>query len=78
MTSDPVTVTPQMPAYRAAEILATYKFGALPVVEGDQLVGIITVTDILQRFVSDQRRYAGTTEGVIEGDEPRQRKIEDG
>ena len=50
MTADPITVTPDTPAYRAAEILSLYKFGALPVVEEDTLVGIITVTDYLTYF----------------------------
>ena len=54
MTTDPITVMPDTPAYRAAEILAVYKFGALPVVEEDTLVGIITVTDYLNYF-SNQR-----------------------
>jgi len=48
MTPNPVTVTPHTPAHRAAEMLGIYKFGALPVVEGDTLVGIITVTDFLE------------------------------
>jgi acetoin utilization protein AcuB len=47
MTPDPITVAPDTPAYRAAEMLSTYKFGALPVVDGDLVVGIITVTDFL-------------------------------
>lgn len=47
MTSNLITVTPDTPAYKAAEMLSIYKFGALPVVEGDALVGIITVTDFL-------------------------------
>lgn len=42
-----ITVTPDTPAYKAAEMLSIYKFGALPVVEDDLLVGIITVTDFL-------------------------------
>lgn len=50
MTTDPVTVTPVTPAYQAAEMLSMYKFGALPVVEDDSLVGIITVTDFLNYF----------------------------
>jgi CBS domain-containing protein len=32
-------------------MLAVYKFGALPVVEQEKLVGIITVTDILKAFI---------------------------
>jgi acetoin utilization protein AcuB len=50
MTSDPVIVSPDMPAYQAAEMLSMYKFGALPVVEDETLVGIITVTDFLDYF----------------------------
>ena len=54
MTPDPITVSSAMPAYRAAEMLSAYKFGALPVVDSGELVGIITVTDFLDRFASQQ------------------------
>jgi acetoin utilization protein AcuB len=54
MTPDPITVTPDTPAYRAAEMLSAYKFGALPVVDEGNLVGIITVTDYLDRFAAGQ------------------------
>lgn len=54
MTPNPITINPDTPAYRAAEKLSTYKLGALPVVDKDQLVGIITVTDFLDRFASEQ------------------------
>lgn len=55
MTTDPLTVTPDTPAFRAAEMLSTYKFGALPVVDGEALVGIITVTDFLDEFVQEHK-----------------------
>lgn len=55
MTPNPISVTPDTPAYRAAEILSMYKFGALPVVDGDTLVGIITVTDYLRYFSTNHR-----------------------
>jgi acetoin utilization protein AcuB len=48
MTPNPITVAPNTPAYRAAEMLSIYKFGALPVLENDTVVGIITVTDFLE------------------------------
>lgn len=54
MTPDPITINSDAPAYRAAEILSTYKFGALPVVDNGELVGIITVTDFLDRFTVQQ------------------------
>jgi acetoin utilization protein AcuB len=48
MTPNPITVSPQTPLSHAAEILSIYKFGALPVVEEETLVGIISVTDFLK------------------------------
>ncbi|RMD48514.1 MAG: CBS domain-containing protein [Candidatus Thermofonsia bacterium] len=54
MTPNPITVTPDTPAYRAAEMLSIYKFGALPVLENDELVGIVTVTDYLDYFTSQE------------------------
>lgn len=52
MTPNPMTVSPDTPAYRAANMLSIYKFGALPVVDDDTLVGIITVTDFLDYFAA--------------------------
>lgn len=54
MTPNPITVTSDTPAYRVAEMLSTYKFGALPVVDDRVLVGIITVTDFLDYVAVDQ------------------------
>jgi acetoin utilization protein AcuB len=61
MTPNPMTVSPETPAYRAAGMLSIYKFGALPVVDDDVLVGIVTVTDFLDFFAAEQR------ENVVEG-----------
>ncbi len=47
MTRDPVTTTPGTPVLDAVAILHHRKFGCLPVVEGERLAGIITVTDML-------------------------------
>lgn len=55
MTPDPITISPDSPAYRAAEMLSSYKFGALPVVDGEELVGIISVSDILDAFALGER-----------------------
>ena len=52
MTAGPVTVTPHTPLYRAAQILNAYKFSALPVVQGDKLVGIITTRHFLSYFAN--------------------------
>jgi acetoin utilization protein AcuB len=59
MTPNPLTVTPDTPAYRAAEMLSAYKFGALPVVENGELVGIISVTDFLDHFAAARPQVVG-------------------
>jgi len=51
MTHDPVTVTPQTPIAKAAELLFQANIGCLPVVENGQLVGIVTETDFLGLLV---------------------------
>lgn len=58
MTADPITVSPETPAYQAAEMLSAYKFGALPVVDGGVLVGIISVTDFLDYFADSKPALA--------------------
>lgn len=50
MTVNPRSVHPETPIHKVAEILSMYKFGALPVVKNDELVGIITVTDLLNQM----------------------------
>ena len=56
MTPGPITVNPDTPAYRAAEMLSIYKFGCLPVVEGDTLVGIVTVTDFFDYLATSKEK----------------------
>ncbi|PIU32694.1 MAG: acetoin utilization protein AcuB [Syntrophobacteraceae bacterium CG07_land_8_20_14_0_80_61_8] len=47
MTRELITATPDMTVERAARILRDNKIGALPVLERDKLVGIITTTDLM-------------------------------
>jgi acetoin utilization protein AcuB len=51
MTKDVITVTSDIALEEAARIMADTKIGGLPVVEGGQLVGIITETDIFKVFL---------------------------
>jgi len=50
MTREPMTVTPESGLKAAVKIFIDRKVGALPVVSGSQLVGIITEIDLLRLF----------------------------
>ncbi len=51
MTKDVVTIQEDTPIEDAAKIMVDNKIGALPVMKGDELVGIITETDIFKVFL---------------------------
>ena len=48
MVENPLTVTPSTSSLEAIEIMRSNRVGCLPVVEGDQLVGIVTSYDFLE------------------------------
>ena len=48
MTSDPVTAEPDMRADEAAEIMMSQGFRHLPVVEGNSVMGIVSLRDLLR------------------------------
>src|SRR5438046_3533272 len=50
MTKGLVTVSPRRDTREAALLMLDHKIGALPVVDGGQLVGIITETDLLRAY----------------------------
>jgi len=52
MRSDPVTCTPDTDIADAVRIFVERKLGAIPVVDGGELVAILTQIDILRAFLS--------------------------
>lgn len=48
MNTDVATTTPETPAVDAAKRLLAQRYGCLPVVENERLVGIITESDFLK------------------------------
>lgn len=48
MTADPVTAAPDMEVDEAAEIMMSQGFRHLPVVEGHDLLGIVSLRDLLR------------------------------
>jgi CBS domain-containing protein len=53
MAKNLVTITPETTIKETAEILSKKEFHALPVCEGDLLVGIVTTTDLI-KYLIDQ------------------------
>ncbi len=54
MSEQIVTVTPRTSIAEAARLLRDLKIGGLPVLEGNELVGVITTTDILGALAEHQ------------------------
>jgi len=50
MTSSVITVDPNRDVADAARIMLDHKIGALPVVDGGTIIGILTETDIVRAF----------------------------
>ena len=51
MSRDVLTISEDMPIEEGARIMADNKIGGLPVMRGDQVVGIITETDLFKIFL---------------------------
>jgi acetoin utilization protein AcuB len=68
MTKKVITVGQDTNLLEAARLLLTHKIGCLPVVDGDELVGIITEGDMLRALVEMVERATGgpTTEFMVE------------
>lgn len=56
MTPEPTTIAPDANASAAARLMLDRKVRALPVVEGERVVGVISASDILDEYVAAARR----------------------
>jgi CBS domain-containing protein len=59
MTERPRAVTPQTPLSEVAELMDTDDVGAVPVVDGDRLVGIVTDRGIVVRAIAKGKSPLG-------------------
>ena len=50
MTEHVITISPDASVKEAARVMIDKKIGCLPVVDGENLVGLLTETDILRYF----------------------------
>lgn len=60
MVTELETVEPETPLAEAASTLFENKIGCLPVVEGNRLVGILTESDFVRRFVEESAKTSGS------------------
>lgn len=71
MTKDVITITEDTPIEEAARIMADHKIGGLPVVRGEEVVGIITETNLFKAFLELLgARYPGLRVSVLVEDTP--------
>ena len=59
MTQRPRAVTPQTPLTEVAKVMEAEDVGAVPLVDGDRLVGIVTDRDIVVRAVAKGKDLSG-------------------
>lgn len=65
MTRDVQTITPQETVQRAAQMMDELNVGAIPVLDGDKLVGMITDRDITVRAVAAGQAPDSTRVGDV-------------
>jgi len=63
MTPAPVTITAHDTAETAARLMLKHKIGGLPVVEKDEVIGIVTTSDLLRALLN----VVHATQLVMEG-----------
>jgi acetoin utilization protein AcuB len=52
MVRSPATTTPEKPLKEAVQLMHDKKYGAIPVLEGKKLVGVLSQIDVLRAFLS--------------------------
>ena len=65
MTYDVITTTSDVDVVNAFEKLMEYKISALPVVEDDKLIGIITATDVGHNLILDKYELGTNVEEIM-------------
>ena len=61
MVQAPLSVTPDTEVEEAARLIHEHKIGGMPVMEGDKLVGVITMLDLISRL----HHHAGPAQELL-------------
>ena len=76
MVSPAITATPRMTLRQAANLLRGWTIGALPIMEKGKLVGILTITDLLELIGRGaERPVAKGKRWVMKGRGPRRKSV---
>ena len=65
MTADVITTTSDIDVVYAFEKLMEHKISALPVVDGDELIGIITATDVGHNLILDKYELGTSVKEIM-------------
>ncbi|HVE61078.1 MAG TPA: CBS domain-containing protein [Chitinophagaceae bacterium] len=67
MTEDPITVTPETSIDQCMQIMTNKFIRHLPVVKNDQLIGIISIGDVVKYIIEEQKFIIENMEHYITG-----------
>ncbi|MFB0536863.1 MAG: CBS domain-containing protein [Anaerolineae bacterium] len=67
MTSDVITVRPGQTVEECMALVTAKRIRHLPVLAGDQLIGIISIGDLVKDIISEQEFMIQQLEGYIKG-----------
>ena len=65
MTTEVITTTPDIDVVYAFEKLMQFRISSLPVVVDDQLIGIITATDVGHNLILDKYKLGTSVEEIM-------------
>jgi len=65
MTADPITVTTENTVGSCMELMTDNRFRHLPVMDGSELLGVISIGDVVSAVIEEQSFLIDQLEGYI-------------
>jgi CBS domain-containing protein len=67
MTSELVTVTPEMSAEQCMALMTKYKVRHLPVIQNDHVIGLVSIGDVVKQVIASHKSTIAELENYILG-----------